>query len=280
MKVTEVIAIYAAVLSTATGSWQVLMYWDTRRPKLLIRCRGGLTIENEEHLRKFAALLLAQPQDITGLPWWLTVEIVNAGRAKVQLRTLNVYQHSGASGKGWNVSEKAAMPRWLDPGEALAIGLNHDEMRDANPGSTFDVAVDTGVGRSFRADFSILDRGSETYVTMTSALRLDPSLVGPGRGVRPRPAVAAFSDGRPTPARPGPRRLGRLLPTLLSGTPLASRKTVSLGSALSVTTHSGQTTVRRPLGHDAGTRCFDLRGGCLVAVVGALGAAHQCVTIV
>jgi hypothetical protein len=167
VQLSDLIAIYAAVLSTAAVVWQAVTYWDGRRPKLAVRCSGGFLIEDDEQHRTLAALAVREEGDGVGLAWIIDVQVVNIGRAKVQLAGVRLHQSQAGVSRGWDATSRAELPRWLEPGERWTLRLTDDVMPGVSVLPPFTVKVDTSAGRTFEIDYSLLDSGANSYVIMS-----------------------------------------------------------------------------------------------------------------
>ncbi|MFI5849369.1 hypothetical protein ACIA8B_14870 [Micromonospora chalcea] len=150
MDVAGGVAIYGALVATASAAWQLVTYWQGHKPRLVITGSSLVFIEGEAEAKVFDRALKTDGKSDHGPPFLITIEIRNTGRVKVQLSTLLVSQLDGEQGADWHLSSWAELPLWLESGEAVTFSLTEKELTEFSFTAPAQVTVRAATGRLFK----------------------------------------------------------------------------------------------------------------------------------
>ncbi|WP_422752263.1 hypothetical protein [Micromonospora sp. WMMD708] len=150
MDVAGGVAIYGALVATASAAWQLVTYWQGNKPRLVITGSSFVFIDGEAEANVFDRALKTDGKSDHGPPFLIEIEIRNTGRVKVQLSRLLVSQLDGEKGADWDLGPWAELPLWLEPGEAVTFPLTAKELAEFSFTARAQVVVRASTGRLFK----------------------------------------------------------------------------------------------------------------------------------
>jgi hypothetical protein len=154
------IALYAAVVGTASLAWQAITYVLKRRPKIQIAMmlmRFVLTRDDA---------LAVDPDANVGGHWRIQIEILNQGRSPVRIREVYVETNHDDSGfDSWRSGEWG-LPWLLDSLEEKTIYLTSDEVGELARGQQIHAKVTTTSGKDFYSEILEVGGAEDNLVVM------------------------------------------------------------------------------------------------------------------
>jgi hypothetical protein len=142
------IALYAAIVGTASLGWQVWTHWVERRPKLRLEVTFTWLLPNEEAVEQVEHALAS----LFKQPWRLDADVLNVGRSAAHVGRLSFETCRKSDSVSHWTSRSWDLPWVLEPGEARTVFLTDDDAGEVQPDQTFvAVAVTTG-GVHFRSE--------------------------------------------------------------------------------------------------------------------------------
>lgn len=165
-------AIYGAVVASAVAAWQLITYWQSHRPKLLIRTGLYVYLKGEKEAEVFDRALEGEGDSAEGPPFKIVLRVVNSGRVRVHLSSLALVQVRDRQSRQWNVGPWINLPLWLEPGEAVPVTLTESELPDFSFTLPIETTAHTSTGRCFRHRLPVIgtSKDDDIKVVLGSAL--------------------------------------------------------------------------------------------------------------
>lgn len=153
------IALYAAVVATATLIWQFVARRRDRRPKLTVSLDVIFQTLNYERALEYGRLRMAGEETTWPGETVLEVRAVNVGREAVTVTRLDIEIDVPTTGSGHVFSSDADFPRRLERGELFgyAIEVSPNAFR---PDSSVDASAQVSTGEVFRAGARSIHQGA------------------------------------------------------------------------------------------------------------------------
>ena len=156
------IAIYAAVVATASALWQAVVWWLERRPNIRVSTF-------------IVSLVPATPRPanepdewIRSLPWRLQIEVLNLGRSTVRIGSVDVETNRSEVGyEAWK-SVEWGLPWVLEPGDERVVALTDEQAGKLETGQELVIVVATTAGAHF-TDTLVVGKQGMQLVAMTRA---------------------------------------------------------------------------------------------------------------
>jgi hypothetical protein len=162
MDTGDCVAIYAAVVSTAVGAWEVYSWRLEHRNELRVSAhilRAITRLPPKE----------ANPEEwINTVPWRLQIEVVNSGRSTVKVRRVEVKTNASSGGYEVWTSNDWGLPWTLERGDERAADLTDAEAGDLARGQELLIRVITTTGQEFT--HTLIVGGLNQYVTVPGSL--------------------------------------------------------------------------------------------------------------